>query len=878
MSVFVRISGERVHQRKNSRFGSALPFFICTLCFFSVTFPAIGQTLEQAIQISLPAGGLADALDKLGDQSGVQIMYDPALAKGIQVAAVSGKLTISNALNQLLAKTGLKADRVNDKTVVLRRVEAKEPPPDKSAISSPSKPLDTANENTGVLEEVVVTATRREESLEHVPISISALSQADLYAGGIKGIDEIATITPGLQLAVPYGASYPSLTTISIRGLNTLSGASVVGVYLDDTPISIRLSPSTNVGTPYPAVFDLNRVEVERGPQGTLFGAGSEAGTVRFITNQPSLTEFSGFAHSELATTQGGTESYEIGAAFGGPIAQDTVGFRVSVWDRHDGGYVDRIDPITGAVVAPNDNQDDKLAIKAALAFHVHEGTLVTPSVFYQSIYTGDIGTFYGNFSNPSAGEFENGRLLPAVSTDRLLVPSVKVESHLSFADFTSVSSYTHRTDPGSLDLSPLWGEYGFVNYGNPLGPGFPSTLADVAPFFIEHSVNALTEELRLASNRPDAFVTWVGGIFLDHRRQVDSFQQYSTAANPAAPLMSSSSQPATDNQAAVFAQGDFHVTKTLTATLGERVASVVTELSTYQGGLIYVGQPPFKHVSSRETPSTPRLALTYQPDQHNLFYVSASEGFRAGGGNGPLANECPQGAAPSTYQADHVWSYEVGAKNGFFDGRLQIDSSVFHIVWRNIQQLEYIPSCAGYYTTNTGGAVSNGFDLAVQALVTYNLRLNLDAGYANAYYSSTVYDSAGAPLVLSGDKIGTLPQVNPPWDVNGAATYEIPLSSGNRIHLRGEYQYHSRNPGPFVTQVPTSLSYFPLLRQNPATQQFNARVGTKINKLDLNLFVTNIFNAHPLLGMYQDTPTTNLITYSTFRPRTVGVSANIEF
>src|SRR5580692_5364989 len=169
------------------------------------------------------------------------------------------------------------------------------------------------------LEEIIVTATRRDERVQDVPISIQAFGTDQLNAGFIKSIDEIAALTPGLQFAVPNGFS-AAFTTISIRGLNTNTGPPTVGLYLDDTVISSRLSGTANQGNVYPYVFDLNRVEVERGPQGTLFGAGAEAGTVRFITNQPSVTESSGLARAELAETEGGRMSYETGVAYGAPI------------------------------------------------------------------------------------------------------------------------------------------------------------------------------------------------------------------------------------------------------------------------------------------------------------------------------------------------------------------------------------------------------------------------------------------------------------------------------------------------------------------------------------------------------------------------------
>lgn len=911
---------------------------LAVVCFSLVT-ATTGKGAQAAIRrpTNIPAQELATALRILVNERDAQLVYRTELVRDHQTGGAAGDLTFEEALTQLLSGTGLTYRYLGNNAITIvpirsgsssnfstsgetegshpsgkgedstRGSQDKEGAQSKgvwdrfrwaqvnqrtSSVDSVSSSAlggdqnssrtnpnsDTSPGSQAKLEEVIVTATRREEFINRVPASISALSQADLYEGDIKGISDVAAITPGLQLATPYGASFPSVTTIAIRGLNTLSGASLVGIYLDDTPISVRLSADTNVGSPYPAVFDLNRVEVERGPQGTLFGAGSEAGTVRFITNQPNLTAFSGFAHSEFALTEGGSGSYEVGAAVGGPIVPDTVGFRVSLWGRHDGGYVDRIDPFTAATVDPNSNQHDTLALKAALAFQVNKDVRVTPSVFYESAHTSDSDSFYGNFSNPSAGQFKNGRLLPARSSDRFFVPSVKVESHLPFAEFTSVTSYMNRSAPGSLDASPVWGALGLVNYGNPLGPAFPGQPSDASLFLIGHTVNAYTEEVRLASNRPDAFVTWVGGVFYDHRYQNDVVTEYSAAVDPVAPLMVYSTQPVTDDQIALFAQGDFHLTKTLTATLGERVARLSTDQTSYQTGYLFGGISSLSHSKLTQTPTTPRVALYYRPDEENLFYVSASNGFRAGGGNAPLPITCTANIAPDTYKADKVWSYELGAKNRFWDGRLQIDSSVFHVKWSEIQQLEYIGSCAGFYTANTGGAVSNGFDLAVQALVTATFRVNLDVGYANAYFSSTVYDSTGNPLVLKGDKIGILPQVNPPWDVNGSATYEIPLSGGERIHIRGEYQYHSRNPGPFVTQNPTSLSYFPLLVPNPPTHMLNGRVGVKKGKLDLVLFVDNITNTHPLLSMYQDTPTSNLITFNTFRPRTFGLSANIEF
>jgi outer membrane receptor protein involved in Fe transport len=846
---------------------------------------AAAADLNHEFIFNIPKQPLAEALADFSRQSDLIVVAPSELTAGKLSNAVKATTTAAKALTLLLEGSQLVYTQDSDGSVVVKRpskttLREADPPPSSiltdTRPSAPSSTEQSAGQGAMQLQEVIVTATRRAESVEKVPASIDALSQEELTRGGIKSIADLAAVTPGLQFATPL-SSVSSITTIAIRGLNTLTGASVVGLYLDDTPISVRLAPANNMGSPYPAVFDLNRVEVERGPQGTLFGAGSEAGTVRFITNSPSVTEFSGSSHVGLATTERGGLSYEAGAAAGGPIVEDKVGFRVSVWDNRDGGYVDRIDPITGNVVDRNANTDETLALRAALALYANDAVRVTPSVFYQRLRVDDTGSFYGNFSDPSSGHFIGGRLLPARLDDKLFVPSVTIEAHLPFAELTSATSYMNRNARASNDFSSVWGAIGLVNYGSPLGPAFPNNPSDVSPFRIWHSVRAFTQEVRLASNQPDALVTWVAGAFYDHRRQGDLFDQFSVAVDPAAPLISFASEPITDDQIAGFAQGDFHLTNKLTGTLGLRVARVKTDQSNYQSGFLVTGTPPVVHATLTETPITPRAALSYQADRNNLFYVSAGKGFRIGGGNPPVANFC-NATIPTTYTSDYVWSYEVGAKNQLFDGRLQIDSSVFHIDWSKIQQLVYLASCGAYYTANAGSAVSNGFDVALQALVTSRLRVNLDVGYTDAYFSSNVYDSAGHPLVLKDDKIGVLPQVNPPWDVNSSATYEIPLPRGDKIRLRGEYQYHSRNPGPFVTHIPTSSGYFPQLVADPPTHLFNARLSATRDKLDLTLYVQNVFNTHPLLSKYQDAPASNLITYNTLRPRTVGLTADLKF
>ena len=754
------------------------------------------------------------------------------------------------------------------------------PPPARSAEDS------SAGQPSAALEEILVTATRREESVERVPISINALGKNELDQSAIKDITALAAATPGLQYGISGNGFSSQFTSIAIRGMNSNTGSPVVGIYLDDTPLQTRYAGSgvTLTGTPFPVLLDLNRVEVARGPQGTLFGADSEAGTVRFITNQPSLTEFSGYTHDELAETEKGGLSYEVGGAAGGPIINDQVGYRISVYARQDGGYVDLVDPISRKVVEPNSNTDRHYAMRAALTFLVG-GVTITPSLHYQEYKQGDSGRFYPKiFSDPGNGYFAGARLLPELATDNLLVASNKIEAPLSFADFTSITSYTHRHNNASLDAGTAYGAYAApIGYGNPLGPEFPENYTNISYTGYGQRMHSITQELRLVSNKKDAYVTWVAGVYYDHRYQQDFQFQFSPSAALYAPLgtqVYNYKETNYDDQLAAYAQADVHLSSKWTLTLGERIAKVQTNMieDVVPGLYFEVGIPPYTNVTVKETPSTPKVSLSYQADPSDLYYMSVGKGFRLGGGNAGLASICSVTSSAQTFDSDHDWSYEVGAKNALFNDHLQADTSIYHVQWYQIQQAELVPNCGGVYTNNVGYAVSNGFDLALHALMTERLRTNLSVGYADAHYTTTVLGPGSNPIVEAGDSVGLVPQVNSPWNVNASVEYTVPLAYGDSLEFRLDHQYQSRNPGPFITRIVGSSNYFPNLPPNSPTHLTNARLNYKRNKLDLALFLNNVANSHPLLGAYQDAPMEGTITRNTFRPRTVGVSFNLDF
>jgi iron complex outermembrane recepter protein len=290
----------------------------------------------------------------------------------------------------------------------------------------------------GGLQEVVVTATRHEEALSRVPISVTALTQDAMDTRGIKDFQDIARFTPGVSI------DNSGTNAISIRGISSSAGAGTTGIYLDDTPIQMR-SLGFNPEDTLPKTFDLERVEILRGPQGTLFGAGAEGGAVRYILTQPSLTASSTYVRSEANHTQYAQPSYELGIAHGQPLIDGTFGWRASAWYRYDGGWVNRVDPTTGAVLAHNIDYHHTLVLRLAGLWQPAGAVTIAPSILYQSRQQHDAQTYWPAYSNPGAWQFNTATPERISDPDQYYLPALKVQWDLGRSAIISNTSYYHR-------------------------------------------------------------------------------------------------------------------------------------------------------------------------------------------------------------------------------------------------------------------------------------------------------------------------------------------------------------------------------------------------------------------------------------------------
>jgi iron complex outermembrane receptor protein len=798
------------------------------------------------------------------------------------------------------------------------------------ASAQTAKAADAAGKETGVAE-VVVTATRRSESLSKVPESVSAFTASKMDVQGIKSFADLAKFTPGVTFD-------EARHDVSIRGIKSQAGSGTTGIYIDDTPIQVR-ALGFNANNTLPAVFDLDRVEVLRGPQGTLFGAGSEGGTIRYITTQPSLTSYSGFGHAETAFTEHGDPSYEFGVATGGPIIPDQLGFRISAWGRRDGGYIDRVDYQTLNATDKNANRTDTYVLRAALAWAPTADLLITPGIDYQKRDQHDYDNYWVGISNPGGGKFLSGTPDRMADPDEFYLPTLKIEYSAFGLKFTSNTAYYNRiervngysgtlydlsyfqhyteagTDPQGTDCNTIGYCYNTIVPTTAAAP-IPGQLLTTTglylpgmPKYIAHNIitntqQNFTQEFRVQSTDPAARLNWVAGLFLSLNAQ-RSTEEINDPELPALTQLLWGEDMLTawgenllpngddyindtqshDRQVALFFDGSYNITDALKLNVGLRYAWTHFDFHNLNDGpqdlLDNGGIPATVSGHKDETPFTPKVGISYQITKDDLVYATYSEGYRIGGATPPLPVAACGGPFPTSYNSDTVKNYEVGTKDRFLDRTVQVAVSGYRIEWNNIQQAILVPACGIQYTANVGSAVAEGFDLQGQWQVTHGLSLELTVGYTDATYSKDAIDQiAQKVLALKGDALDVVP-----WTVTVGAQYNFTVADIPGF-VRVDYEYNSKRTTPLPSEDGRVVTLFPNLSNvfdsglvpDPETNQVSARTGLTVNKWDFEFFVENLFDSHPQLNLQHQDNTTALFEAQTFRPRTFGLSASYHY
>ena len=742
-------------------------------------------------------------------------------------------------------------------------------------------------------ETIVVTATKRAEDVAKVPISITVIGGDALEEQHIVDFADLTRSVPNLSFTGGAAGGGAGLSTIELRGISSQAGSSTVGIYLDDVSMSTRNLYS--LGSAEPRFFDIDHIEVLRGPQGTLYGAGSMGGTIRFVSNQPNVTQTeSSFAAEVSSTKHGGINSMASGV-YNAPMIPGQLALRLGVQLGEVSGYIDQVsqsDPTR--VVAKRINSERDVVLKAAMKWAPGGGLTITPNVFYQRVKSEglDVSHLTDFSGNPLAPNLTD-QLLREPGTDTLVVPSVTINFDTGRADLTSVTSYFKRTFNRTQDGQAANSEF----FGCCLIGSVPAGLAEAvnglpSAVYLDNGVRQFSQELRLASKPYGGSgvpLVWLAGVyFSDLKTKVtdnepvfginSTFARF--GASTADPNVLSgaflndfpndnayfSERRYAETQASVFGEVTYYLARAFRLTAGARYLHAKETLDR-DGNYYFANGPQHSSFTGKYHAFTPKFALSWDLDPANTLFASAAEGFRLGGANREIPlSICGQELldvyhltqSPGTFKSDSLWSYEVGNKSRFLDNRLSINASAFIVKWKDIQQ-DIQLSCTFDFEGNFGRATSKGLELEARARFTSNLTVGLFGGLTHATFDEAVPSinvNAGAQL------LGV-----PKW--NAALTGEYRFFTGTTAvgYLRGAARWVGPSRGSYDPGNPDYT--------RPSYKTIDASIGATVESWDVSLFAKNLTNDQTVLQR----PFVQFLTEAyRQRPRTIGVSVSRKF
>jgi outer membrane receptor protein involved in Fe transport len=740
----------------------------------------------------------------------------------------------------------------------------------------------TTAKPTEQLESVVVTAQKRKEDVRKVPLAISVVSGADLESQHIVDVTDLTRAVPNLSFSGGQAGAGAGLSNLQMRGISSVAGAGTVGLYLDDVSMSTRNLYSQ--GSAEPKFFDIERIEVLRGPQGTLYGASSMGGTIKFISNQPNLDAREINVSSEVSTTQHGGTNYTASVVLNAPVIPGQLAVRMGAQGGKTSGYVDLVSPTTGKVVQSGINSEHDEVFKLAAKWQPDARLTITPAFFYQKVRTDDMDVSYLNLP---ANQTNKTTREPGVDT--LFVPSLTASYDFGNVEVTSVTSEYKRDFLRTQDGAAANSMY----IGSLVDPSAPAGLGDAvsalpSSIFLVNHVKQVSEELRVASKAYDGTgvpIVWLAGAYIANLK-VDvldnepvwginsTFASYGTSAGDPAVLAGAypndfvgdnayfSARHYTGHQYAGFGEATYYFSPALRFTAGARYLKGDETLNR-DGDFYFAGGPVHSSLSSSITAVTPKFAVSLDLDPKNTVFASVNKGVRQGGANRALPSSCDADLAalglgsPKSFNSDSLWNYEIGNKSRWLDNRLSFNASVFFIRWNNIQQ-DIALGCTFDVETNMGKAESRGVELEMKARVTPTTNLSLSGGYTKAEFSEDI----PAQGIAKGDLILGVPKFN------AAITIE------QRFPITGEIGGVARFASRWVGSSRGALTSGDPDRDRPAYNISDASVGASLGDWEVNLFAKNIGNNNKVV---QRPYVQYLSEGYRLRPMTIGLGVSAK-
>jgi iron complex outermembrane recepter protein len=755
-------------------------------------------------------------------------------------------------------------------------------------------------------EAVTVTAMKREETVQDTPVSVAAPSEADLRARGVDDIEGVARNVAGFSVQ-NLG---PGQSQVAMRGVSSGQIArdqpgvkEQVGAYLDESVISLSLF------TPDIDLFDVARVEVLRGPQGTLFGSGSESGTVRYISNQPVLGEKKVFGEFGGNTVSGGNQGGNVKLGFNAPLG-DSAALRVAGYYTRFAGYIDSVQP--DLTVRKDVNTGDRTGVRAAIRFHPSDRLTITPRIVYQKAESDGWNRIdaFNILANPYTTtrpavrlrEREQFTQFQEPFNDKFFLGDLNLGYDFGDVELTSISSYTHRDVDVLRDATALTAS---ITGGT---IGLPENIYSLdAPLDDATKAKVWTQEVRLSGGQ-ERF-KWVGGAFYANTTRdygqdllVSGFEDLSgipTAGNFGAgkDVLFFSRLHYELQQFAAFGEGTLALSDELKVTGGLRYYHFKEDRTQVFDGIF--ADPASKPGTIKANGVAPRFIASYKVSDTTNLNAQVSKGFRLGGINDQLnvplctPEDLVTFGGRDNWKDEKAWNYEVSSKSRVLDGRGTFNVAAFYMDIRDLQATLTAGSCSSRVIFNVPKARSTGAEVEFAAAPNSHFDFSISGSYNDSKLRSTL-TSGGS--VLAGIQDGNrLPSV-PKLQGSVVATYQWEVADGSLGYVTGSYQH----VGSRFTQVgdqasgfgtvnlnsfgantiggPLTASTFTFDPELPAYDIVNLRVGVIHGNWDVALFGNNLTDERALLALDQERGTRARVGYLTNQPRSFGLTARVTF
>jgi iron complex outermembrane receptor protein len=830
---------------------------LATLCSGNASW---AQIAADRIHVDIPAQGLSNALTQFGRETSTEIVFTPESVERKTSTGIRGDFTREKAIFLLLGGTGLTYRITSQGAIVIESSSLSEkhkestssaqetPSQTRLAQESGSGPETSQNgispagaeqmiANRSNLNEIVVTAQKRNERIQDVPLPVTVLSAQTLVENNQLRLQDYYTQVPGFSVAPGISSSYQLL---SIRGITTGSGTNpTVGVTIDDAPIGSSTFLGGGAYVPDIDPSDLARVEVLRGPQGTLYGASSLGGLLKFVTVDPSTDALRGAIQAGTSTAYNGAEmGYNFRASVNLPIS-DSFAIRASAFTHQDPGYIDNpvlhIDGI---------NEEHVSGGRLSALWRPSDAFSLKLSALYQDTKgdgANEIEKAVNGYVGPNLGDLQQNYIRGVGAYVRKVQAySAILSAKLGTFDLTAVTAYNVNSFADSSDLSYYYGPIFGVS-----GVAIPEN----------SSTNKLSQEIRFSTPIGQR-LEWLFGGFYTHERS--EYDQHVLASDPSTGTnlgeLGRYSGPTTFSEYAAFTDLTYHVTPRFDVQFGGRGSEITQTYSTMESGF---GLPtPFvqPEVESKANAFTYLVTPQFKVSPDLMVYARLASGYRAGG-----PNLVSGAGVPSKYDPDKTQNYEIGAKGDFLEHALSFDASIYYIDWKNIQ-LSLFANGNGY-VANGSRAKSQGIEFSVESRPLTGLTIAAWVVWDDAQLTqdlpptSTVYGASGDRLPYISRFSGTV-----------SVQQDFPLTDLMTGFVGGTVSYVGDRVAEFTPPPPA----VPPRQDLPAYTKMDLRAGVKYDSWALNFFVNNVTDKRGLLSGGQ--PNFPPWAFVVLQPRIVGL------